>query len=188
MAGADDATLVALARSGDQGAFGQLVSRHERAMFAIARSYFAAEADAEDAVQEAFISALGALDQLHSGHRFAAWLARITINTCLQTLRSRTDKVSLADFASTVEFQHRLGRVQLTPATLASRDERSDLVKAAIGRLPEDQRVILMLRFGEEMTYEQMAGYLDVPASTVQGRLHRAKEALRSTLKTLGSA
>jgi RNA polymerase sigma-70 factor (ECF subfamily) len=187
MSASDDGTLVALARAGDQEAFGQLVTRHERAMFAVARSYFASEADVEDAVQEAFVRAFEALGQLRSGDRFAGWLARITVNTCLYTLRARTDKVSLADFASTVQLHPRLGQQQFTPGMLASKHERSDLVKAAIGRLPEDQRIILMLRFGEEMTYEQVADYLDVPTTTVQGRLHRAKEALKKTLKTLGS-
>jgi RNA polymerase sigma-70 factor (ECF subfamily) len=188
MSSPDDATLVARAKAGDRDAFGQLVSRHERAVFAIARSYFASEADAEDAVQEAFVKAFETLGQLESDRCFAAWVARITVNVCLATLRSRTDKVSLTQFASTAQLHPRLGQEQLTPAMLASRGERSDLIKAALGRLVEDQRVVLMLRFGEEMTYEQMAEYLDVPATTVQGRLHRAKEALRKILGASGCA
>ena len=67
MAAPEDRTLVERARSGDQEAFGQLVSRHERAMFAIARSYFASAADAEDAVQEAFVKAFQSLAQLEAG-------------------------------------------------------------------------------------------------------------------------
>ena len=58
-------------------------------------------------------------------------------------------------------------------------------MRAAIGRLPEDQRIAVMLRYGEDMTYDQMAAYLDVPASTVQGRLRRAKRALRDMLGSL---
>jgi len=188
MAAPDDTALVARAKTGDQEAFGHLVARHERAMFAIARSYFASEADAEDAVQEAFLNAFQSLGQLEADGRFAAWLARITVNACLATLRSRTDKISLAQFASTAQLHPRMGQEQFTPAMLASRGERSALIKVAMGRLPEDQRIVLMLRFGEEMAYEQIAAYLDIPATTVQGRLHRAKEALRRVLKTLGSA
>ena len=188
MAAPDDRTLVEQAKAGDQDSFGQLLSRHESAMLAIARSYFASEADVADAVQEAFVKAFQKLGQLKAGDRFAGWLTRITVNTCLATLRSRSDKVSLEQFATTVQLRPRLGQVQFTPATLASKGERSDLVKAAIGRLPEDLRVVLMLRFGEDMTYDQVAEYLDVAPSTVQGRLHRAKQALRKTLRTLGSA
>jgi RNA polymerase sigma-70 factor (ECF subfamily) len=188
MSAPDDAVLVIQARAGDQEAFGQLVARHEKAMLAIARSYFASDADAEDAVQDAFVKAFQNLDQLETDSRFAAWLARITANISLNMIRSRSEKVSLAQFASTVQLHPRLGQTQFTPASLASKGERSDVVKAALGRLPEDLRVVLMLRFGEDMSYEQIAQYLDVTPSTVQGRLHRGKEALKAALNTLATA
>jgi len=187
MSAPDDDQVVERARSGDRQAFGQLVCRHEKAMLAIARSYFASEADVEDAVQEAFVKAYQNFSQLEAAGRFPGWLARITVNTCLNMLRSQSDRVSLAAFASTVALNPRLGQAQFTPATLASQSEQAVFVRAAIGRLPEDQRVVLMLHFGEDMTYEQMAAYLDVPPPTVQGRLHRAKEALKKMLRTLGS-
>jgi len=188
MSAPDDGSLVALARTGSQEAFGQLVTRHERAMFAIARSYFASEADVEDAVQEAFVKAYQSLPQLEVDERFTAWLARITVNTCLNLIRSRSNRISLGAFASTVQLHPRLGQPQFTPATLASKGERSDLVKAALGRLPEEQRVVLMLRFGEGMTYDEIADYLDVSLPTVQGRLNRSKQSLRKALKTLDRA
>ena len=82
----EGAGLVARAKAGDDEAFGDLVTRHQRALFAIARAYFASEADAEDAVQEAFVKAFESLSQLRDNTRFAAWLARITVNVCLATL------------------------------------------------------------------------------------------------------
>jgi len=182
MARADDRELVASARRGDTEAFGELVSRHERAMLAVARAYFASEADAEDAVQSALLKAFRHLDQLKDGAKFSGWLLRTTVNTCLDTLRSRTDKRSLADFATSVQFHPRVGQLDFTPATLASRSERSEMLRAAIGRLPEDQRVAVMLRYGEDMSHEQMAEYLDVPPTTVQGCLRRAKAALRELM------
>jgi RNA polymerase sigma-70 factor (ECF subfamily) len=185
MTDADDRDLVARVRRGDTEAFGELVSRHERAMLATARAYFASEADAEDAVQTALVKAFRSLGQLEDGAKFAGWLMRITVNTCLDTLRTRTDKQSLADFATSVQVFPRLGQQDPTPATLASRSERLERLRAAIGRLPEEQRVVLMLHYAEDMTYEQMAEYLQVPASTVQGRLHRAKQALRELLSPL---
>ena len=185
MVEAEDAALAARAKAGDHEAFGELVRRHNAAMLAIARAYFASEADAEDAVQEAFVKAFRSLDQLAFNHRFAAWVARITKTTCLNILAARTDKVSLAAFASTVKLEPRLGRVQLTPATLASKGEEAEQLMAAIGRLPESQRVVLLLRYIEGLTYEQMALYLDVPASTVRGRLYAAKNALRRMLAWL---
>lgn len=187
MAAPDDVRLVEQARAGSRQALGELVSRHEGAMLAIARSYFASEADVEDAVQEAFVKAYRKLSQLEAGSRFAGWLARITVNTCLDILKSKSEKVSLEQFATTVQLHPRLGQIQFTPATLASRGERSDLVKAAVGRLPEDLRVVVMLYFGEGMTYDQIAEYLDTTFSTVQGRLHRAKQALKKVLKGLHS-
>ena len=185
MAEADDATLVARAKTGDRDAFGMLVRRHNGALLAIARAYFASEADAEDAVQEAFVKAYRELGQLAFDSRFAAWAARITKNTCLNILAARSDKVSLAAFASTVKLEPRLGQVYFTPSTLASKSEEAQQLMAAIGRLPEPQRVVLLLRYIEGMTYDQIAAYLDVPASTVRGRLYAAKQSLRQILTSL---
>jgi RNA polymerase sigma-70 factor (ECF subfamily) len=185
MAAPNDSVLVTQARDGDKGAFGELVARHTRAMFAIARAYFASEADAEDAVQDAFVRAYQSLGQLRSPGRFAAWLARITVNTSLDILRLRSDKVSLADFATSVPLLPRLGQPQLTPATLASKGERGEMLRAAVGRLPENQRLVIMLRYAGEMSYQAMASYLDVPVTTVESRLHRAKQALRKMLGPL---
>lgn len=188
MTAAADENLVARARRGDRAAFGELVKRHQGALLAVARAYFAAEADAQDAVQDAFVKAYQALGQLADDARFAAWMARITVNTCLETLRTSKQKVSLSVFATTVELRPRVGQEPFTPATLASHQEHADLVRAAIGRLPEDQRVALLLRYLEDMSYEQIAAYLDVPTSTVRGRLYKGKRTLRKMLKGLAVA
>ena len=184
----DDAELVQRAKTGDHDAFGALVVRHERAMLAVARAYFASEADAEDAAQEAFVKAYQALAQLREPGRLKAWLTRITVTTCLDVLRSRTDKMSLADFASTVQLSPRLGQECFTPGTLASKRERADLLRAAIGLLPDRQRLVLVLRYVEGLSYDEIASYLDLPASTVRGRLHYAKQALRKSLSSLETA
>lgn len=173
------------AQGGDANAFGELVGRHEQAMFAVARAYLACEADIQDAVQGAFVRAFRAIDQLSDSTRFRAWMARITARTCLDALRSKTAKVSLADFATTVELFPRVGEPCMTPASLASLNERSDYLKAALGRLPEEQRVVLLLRYLEDMSYDDIAAYLDVPSSTVRGRLHNAKVALKRILRKL---
>ncbi len=185
MAAVDDAALVARALAGDETALGQLLSRHRRAMLAIARAYFASDADAEDAVQEASVTVCRALEQLNDGTRFSGWMAAITRNTCLQILRTQKDKVSLADFASSVQLRRRVGSTPATPAALASLHEDGELLWIAIGRLTEDHRVALMLRYTEDMTYNAIAAYLDVPLSTVQSRLRNAKRALKGMLDTL---
>jgi len=180
-----DSTLVARAKDGDREALGELLSRHERAMLAIARAYFASDADAEDAVQEASATACRSLDQLRDDGRFAGWLAAITRNACLQILRTRKDKQSLADFATSVQLHRRVGPTPLTPAALAQRQEGVDCLRIAIGRLSEDYRVAIMLRYSEDMSYDQIAAYLDVPLATVRNRLHRAKRALEEMLESL---
>jgi len=187
MPDADDATLVARAKGGDQEAFGELIARHQGAMLAIGRAYFASEADAEDAVQDAFLKAYQSLGQLNSQDRFAGWVARIIMNTCLDTLRTRKDKQSLADFATSVPLRPRFGEQQLTPASLASQSEETEMLRAAIGRLPESQRVVVMLRYGSDLSYEQIAEYLSLPVTTIDSRLHKAKVALRSMLKLLSA-
>jgi RNA polymerase sigma-70 factor (ECF subfamily) len=180
-----DAGLVARARGGDSEAFGQLVSRHERAMLSIARAYLASEVDAEDAVQQAFLKAYEALDGLADGRRFAAWLKTITANVCRDTLREQPYKASLADYSSSAQFRPRLGEAPPTPATLCSKGEQVELLKIAVGRLPEAQRVVVMLRYKEHMSYKHISAYLDLEPSTIRGRLQGAKRALRKALKPL---
>ncbi len=179
---ATDAELVAKAKEGARDAFGELVLRHERPMLAVARAYFASEADAQDAVQDAFVKAYRALGKLQDGQSFAAWLTTITVRECLNVLRNRTDKVSLEAFSSTACLKPRLGQQQLTPAALASRNEESEAVMIAVGLLHESLRVVLMLRYVERLPYDAIADYLGVPPSTVRGRLERAKQALRKAL------
>lgn len=188
MAAPDDGSLVEQARAGAREAFGELVERHSRAMVAIARAYFAEEADAEDAVQDAFVKAFERLGQLDRPERLAAWLARITARTCIDTLRAVKHKVSLADFATSVPLRPRVGREHLTPASLASRGERAERLRAAIGRLKEPHRVVVMLRYSGAMSYAEIAAYLDVPITTVETRLHRAKRALRELLPELDTS
>jgi len=181
----DDADLVGRAQQGDSAAFGELVKRHERAMLAIARSYFASDADARDAAQAAFLKAWRHLGRIRKPARFAAWLTRITARTCLDVLRTRPDRVSLAEFSSSVRLRPRVGTESLTPASLAGKREEAIYVKAAIGRLREHQRVVLMLRYAEDMSYADMAQYLSVRISTVRGRLEKAKKAMRRELALL---
>lgn len=185
MPGQQGSALVSLARAGQREAFGELVKRHQMAMIAVARAYFASEHDAEDAVQEAFVKAFCGIGTLKADGAFASWLTTITVRTCIDTLRTRRDKLALEDFASTARLRLRVGEPELTPATATSRAEMSDLVKAAVGTLPEEQRVALLLHYGEDMTYREIGEYLDLPEPTVQGRLRRAKKALKSVLRAL---
>ncbi len=178
-----DAELTARALGGNREAFGELVKRHERPMLAVARAYFACEADAQDAVQEAFIKAFRALGSLQDGQCFAAWVTTITVRQCIDTLRTRTDKVSLEMLSSTACLRPCLVQPQLTPATLASRNEEAEAVMSALGLLPGPLRIVLLLRYAEQLSYESIAEYLGVPASTVRGRLERGKQALRKALE-----
>jgi len=180
---ADDAELVARARAGSRDAFGELVLRHERAMLAVARAYFACDADAEDAVQDAFVKAYRALGDLKDGQSFAAWLMRTTTRRCIDVLRSQTGKVSLEAFSSTAALRPRVGHQQLTPATLASKSEEAEIVRAALGLLQDTLRVVLMLRYVEHLSYDAIADYLGVTSSAVRGRLERGKKALRKALQ-----
>lgn len=181
----DDDELVRRAQGGDHGAFGELVRRHERAMFAIARAYFASEADAEDAVQTAFLQAFRSLGDLRDGRKFASWAARITTRECHNILRTRPDRVSLAEFSTSVRLLPRVGQEDLTPASMSSQNEDADRVKATMGHLSEPHRVVLLLRYTLDMKYKQIAAYLDVPLSTVRSRLAKAKVAFRRALKKL---
>lgn len=183
----DDAQLVRKAKRGERDAFDELARRHERAMLAVARAYFASDSDAQDAAQTAFLKAFQSLGDLQNGRCFASWLMRITVRVSLDILRARSDKVPLADLSSRIEVKPRVRAADLTPASLAVKNEEAELVRAAVGGLPEEQRIVLMLRYTEQMSYKTVAEYLNVPVSTVRGRLYKAKLALGRALKALSA-
>ncbi|MEO7710660.1 MAG: RNA polymerase sigma factor [Caldimonas sp.] len=184
----DDGDL-ALARriaAGDRAAFEQLMRRHNSALFRTARSIVRDDADAEDVLQDAYIAALRHMGDFRGGSRLTTWLTRIVINTALGRLRSRRrdNVVELVDARGPDSpLEQVMGDDPSTsPEQSAMRSQLRGLLEHQIDALPLAYRTAFILREVEEMTIDEAAECLAVPAATVRTRVFRARALLRAAL------
>ncbi|HMP04677.1 MAG TPA: sigma-70 family RNA polymerase sigma factor [Gemmatales bacterium] len=184
----EDWELVRRARTGDADAFATMVRQHGGRMQAVAQRLLRSEADAQDAVQEAFLSAYRSLDQFAGTSRLGTWLHRIVVNACLMRLRSQARRpvVSMEELLPSFDDTgHHAQPVRRWEARAdpVVREEIRLQVREAINQLPEPYRQVLLLRDIEEMDTEMTAAVLEVTPGAVKVRLHRARQALRAFLE-----
>ena len=180
---------LALARriaAGDRVAFEQLMRSHNPALFRTARSIVRDDADAEDVLQDAYIAALRHIGDFRGGSRLTTWLTRIVINTALGRLRSRRrdNVVELLDargLDSPLE-QTMADDPNTSPEQSAMRAQLRGLLEQQIDALPLAYRTAFILREVEEMTIDEAAECLAIPAATVRTRVFRARALLRAAL------
>ncbi|WIV56632.1 RNA polymerase sigma factor [Amycolatopsis nalaikhensis] len=180
----DDADLLARAACGDEGAFGTLVRRHTPRMYRVALRITGSAAEAEDVVQESWLAAWRSLGSFRHESAVSTWLYRVVTNSALALLRRRRPTVSLDEPAeqSTVDTAL-LAAAEPGPEGRVVRAEEVDAVLRAIGRLELSQRVPLVLRELEGLSYEEVAEVLDVNVGALRSRLHRARVALLAELR-----
>ncbi|MEV6826770.1 sigma-70 family RNA polymerase sigma factor [Amycolatopsis sp. NPDC051102] len=180
----DDAELLARAAGGDETAFGSLVRQHTPRMYRVALRITGSAAEAEDVVQEAWLAAWRSLAGFRQESAVSTWLYRVVTNSALAVLRRRKPTVSLDDPApqSTVD-NALLAAAVPGPEGRVVRAEEVDAVLRAVGRLEVSQRVPLVLRELEGLSYEEVAEVLDVNVGALRSRLHRARVALLAELR-----
>lgn len=181
-----DAALVARAAGGDDVAFERIMRRHNRLLFRTARSILKSDADAEDALQEAYLRAWRALGSFRSEALLSTWLVRIVINEALGRLRRRGAQVlafdATIDLADVTREDVMEGNPDDRPDRAAMRSEVRGLMEACIDALPEAFRTVFMLRAVEEMSVEEVSAALGLPEATVRTRFFRARGLLREGL------
>jgi RNA polymerase sigma-70 factor (ECF subfamily) len=184
----DEATLLAGMQAGDDDAFEVCVRTYYTRLLVVARRILRNEEDAQDAVQEAFLSAFKQIGHFKGLSRLGTWLHRITVNAALGRLRGlqRHPEKSLEDLLPHFgEGEHQLGPPvpwKATPPTVLEQQESCELVRRCINQLPEGYRTVLLLRDIEELDTEETALALGTSPGVVKTRLHRARQALRSLL------
>jgi RNA polymerase sigma-70 factor, ECF subfamily len=184
----EDGSLLAALRAGDDAAYELLVREHSARLLAVARRILGSEEDARDALQDAFVSAFRAIHAFEGAARLSTWLHRIVVNVALMKLRSRRRKPETLIDDLLPAFQEDGHHVEAytawteTAETLLSRAETRQQVRAAIDRLPETYRLVLLLRDIEELDTREAAEALGVTPNAVKIRLHRARQALRTLL------
>ena len=174
MKGAGERALVEAAQSGSEAAVEELFRRHwphtHRAAYLIVRD----AAAAEDIAQEAFLSALSALDRFDRRRPFAPWLHRIAVNRAIDWSRARAVRREVAASESAIDA---------AAPRRARRGRPGDgEIEAALAELSAEQRAVVILRYLLEYTPGEIAGMLDLPRGTVNSRLRRALDRLSGLL------
>ena len=186
LAEASDAELAARVAAGEPAALEALMRRHNRALFRTARAILRDDAEAEDALQEAYLQAYGAIGNYRAEAKLSTWLARIVANEALMRVRKRTRRAAIVPLqpgASEDEIDEIPDdNMDDKPERSAQRSEIRRLLEAQIDLLPDDYRVVFVLRAVEELSVEETAEALGIPPATVRTRLFRARSLLREAL------
>jgi RNA polymerase sigma-70 factor (ECF subfamily) len=186
-----DENLVGRVKEGDLSAFELLVRRHNQRLYRAVRAVLRTGEEVEDAMQDAYVAALRHIEQFQGRAQFGTWLLKIGINEARARFRRRMRLVPLDDLpgehgpvANLTEEE----RVR-TPEQQVGSHEIVALVEAAIDRLPDDYRQVLVLRMVDALDTAETAEVLGMGEAAVRQRLHRAREMLEKDIqKRVGSA
>jgi RNA polymerase sigma-70 factor (ECF subfamily) len=186
----DEAALVDRVKAGDQVACAKLVALFGPQMMTVARRFMRCDDDCDDAVQEAFISAFNALARFEADSRLSTWLHRITVNCCLMKLRidSSRKETSIEELLPIFDERGYRGRWPVAmndPSTEVEIHETHTMVLQAIGKLPQADRAVLVLRDIEEMDTAATAARLETSEHNVKRRLRRARLVLCTRLEPM---
>jgi RNA polymerase sigma-70 factor (ECF subfamily) len=182
-----DAEIISRCLRGEREAFGALVERYQGIVYASAFAYLKNTEEARDIAQEVFVRAYSSLASLKKAGRFAAWLGKITTRLCIDKLRAQKKSVQLSQFPA-FDDEDVLSRIDFAREV---REEKAQLgqsierVLGAIEQLPEYYRVAFVLKYMEGLSMKEIAHFLGVPISTVEGRLHKSRAYIRKELKRL---
>lgn len=170
-----DGELIARILGGETRLFEILIRRYNQRLYRISMSILNNEAEAEDAMQTAYINAYEHLSRFEQRCTFGTWLTRIMLNQCYAQKRSR--KFRFMEFEQPDNFI-----TMETPVKDLANKELGNILEGAIAQLPEKYRLVFMLREIEEMSVRETSAALSIEESNVKVRLNRAKTLLRQTL------
>lgn len=168
----EDLALIERVRQGEQEAYAELINKYKQRVYVFLLRMLGQPQDAQDLAQEVFIKAYFQLGSFTGSSQFFTWLYRIAYNRAVDELRRRkSDKsvplqeIELADYA--------------TPERIVLAKERTASLEKQALNLPESYRTVFLLRHTQQLSCKEIAEVLDIPPSTVQVRLHRARKKLR---------
>jgi RNA polymerase sigma-70 factor (ECF subfamily) len=175
-----DRISVQAALRGDQAAFGDLVTRYQTAVYNMAYRMLGDATEAEDAAQEVFVRAWNQLHTFQQERRFSTWLLSIASHHSIDVLRRRKPTAPLDDVALYVESD------EPEPDEVALQGEQRDMVKKLLNTLPEKYRSVTVLRYYNDLSYDEIAGMTGLTESAVKTQLHRARRMLAEQLVAAG--
>jgi RNA polymerase sigma-70 factor (ECF subfamily) len=183
-----DADLARAVAAGDRGAFGVMMKRYNQLLYRTARSVLRDDADAEDAVQDAWLRAWRAMGSFRAEARLSTWLVRIAVNEALGRLRAAPRRADVIPLDTTHDAESLAAETIMQqpeaerPESMAERAELRCLLEGCIDELPAAFRTVFVLRAVHDMSVEEAAASLGLPEATVRTRHFRARAMLRASL------
>lgn len=169
--------------SGKEEGFNRLVLRHKDRVYGLCLRLLARDAhEAEDAAQETFVKVYHALRDFRMESKFSSWLYRIAVNTCKNRMVSRSYRES-RNRRDPETMDADMARSAPAPDRLLEDKDKRERIESAIARLPEDQRVLVVLRDVEGRSYEEIAEATGLNSGTVKSRLNRGRGQLKEWLR-----
>jgi RNA polymerase sigma-70 factor (ECF subfamily) len=177
-----DPSVARRVAGGDRVAFEGLMRRHNRALYRLARAALRDDAEAEDALQEAYLTAYRSIGGFRGESSLATWLSRLVLNECLGRLRKGARRPNLVPIVTSDEINAVPDDGRAAPDRALVRAQVRDVIERKLDELPEDLRIVFVLRSVEEMNVEETAGILGIEEATVRSRHFRARSLLRESL------
>ena len=168
--------LVAQARAGSDSAFAALVREHQAMVFGLAYHFLQSRAQAEELAQEVFLALHQNLPRVESGRHLVFWLRRVTSNRCIDAVRSAQRRRELP-----IDGVH-----EPSVAPRFTDPLLGELLRTLVAELAPDARIVVTLRFQEDLDISEIAAIVDMPVNTVKSHLRRSMDALRRRLKDKG--
>lgn len=163
--------------SGNKQAYAQIINKYKNPLYATILRMTGNQQDAADLVQEAFIKIYRQLEKFDGKGSFSSWLYRVAINHCMDEFRKKSYKIKQVEIneADLLDAHH--------PEVIFLKKEKNRQLEKLISGLPEDERMILLLRYVNEQSYKEISEFMDLSLATVRNKLHRAKKKLREMIK-----
>jgi RNA polymerase sigma-70 factor (ECF subfamily) len=180
--------LAKLARGGDRGAFEELVQLYKDKIYHLAYRMLGNRQEAEDAVQETFLRVYLNLDRYDEMQKFSTWIFRIGTNLCIDRLRKKKPNYSLDAELPEGEggdWHAMLASEEASPEDQVIVSETQQHIRESIEAMPDKYKSVVVLRYLQDLSLQEIGDVLDMPVTTIKTRLHRGREFLRQQLEKL---
>lgn len=178
-------SLLTRCRAGDLDAFGQVYAQYERQVFRYAWHLLGNADDADDVKQDTFLRAYRAISGFRNDCSLRTWLLRICTNLCRDRIKSQSRRREVLFDPHEAPQDLMWDDQAIDPHELAERSQMADVVRAALGGMPSDQRHIIVLREIEDLSYEEIADVIGCSRASVKLRLFRARQRLRERVESM---
>ncbi|WCK54804.1 RNA polymerase sigma factor SigW [Aneurinibacillus sp. Ricciae_BoGa-3] len=178
--------IILRTKKGDREAFAELVDLYKDRVYRIAYRMLGNKQEAEDVAQETFLKVYANIQSYDPNYKFSTWIYRIASNLCIDQIRKRKQTFSLdAEVTGSdgLDWHDRLPDANQGPEETVITDELQEEVQSAIMKLSPNYRAIMILRYIEDLSLQEISEAISLPISTIKTRIHRGREALRKKLR-----